>query len=54
VKAGLRTQAKSLRQFQLQYDPPLAIKITAEPLGFEEAARPLKLPLYLAAWSALL
>lgn len=54
VKAGRRTQAKSLRQFQRQYDPPLAIKITAEPLGFEEAARLLKLPLYLAAWGALL
>ena len=54
VKAGHRTQAKSLMQFRKQYDPPLSIKISARPLHYDSAERLLHLPLYLAAWSALL
>ena len=54
VKAGHRTQAKSLLQFRRQYDPPLSIKISAQPLRYDPSERLLHLPLYLAAWSALL
>jgi predicted AAA+ superfamily ATPase len=51
VKAGGRTKAKSLRQFQLKYQPPLAIKISANPLAYERDQKLWQLPLYLAGWS---
>jgi hypothetical protein len=54
VKAGHRTQAKSLSQFCKLYSPPLAIKISANLLKFHPDTGLLQLPLYLAAWSALL
>jgi len=54
VKSGRRTQAKSLMQFQQQYRPPLAIKISANSLQYRHEEQLLLLPLYLAAWGALL
>ena len=54
VKAGHRTQAKSLRQFRKVYDPPLSIKISANPLSFHAETGLLQLPLYLAGWGSLL
>jgi predicted AAA+ superfamily ATPase len=54
VKAGHRTQAKSLNQFRKLYHPPLAIKISANPLNYHAETGLLQLPLYLAYWSARL
>lgn len=54
VKAGHRTQAKSLNQFRKLYHPPLTIKISANPLQYQVETGLLQLPLYLAFWSALL
>lgn len=54
VKSGYRTQAKSLKQFCKLYQPPLTIKISANPLHYDAATGMLRLPLYLAAWSGLL
>lgn len=46
VKAGHRTQAKSLNQFMLKYAPQMAFKLSANP--FSKSGRVLNLPLYLA------
>lgn len=46
VKAGHRTQAKSLQQFILKYAPQTAIKLSANP--FSKSGRVVNLPLYLA------
>ena len=54
VKSGRRTQAKSLKQFCLQYRPPLSIKISMLPLSFDKETSRLNLPLYLASWATLL
>jgi predicted AAA+ superfamily ATPase len=54
VKAGHRTQAKSLVQFRKLYDPPLSIKISANPLQYDAGTGMLHLPLYLAGWAALI
>lgn len=52
VKAGHRTQAKSLQQFQKLYEPPLAIKISAHNIQYQKETKTLHLPLYLAGWSS--
>ena len=54
VKSGHRTQSKSLGQFSKLYDPPLTIKISANPLRYDSHSRSLLLPLYLASWGAIL
>ena len=54
VKAGHRTKAKSLGQFMARYQPPLAIKISARELQYNQSTRLLQLPLYLASWAAIL
>ncbi len=46
VKAGHRTQAKSLHQFILKYSPQTAIKLAANP--FSRSGHVITLPLYLA------
>lgn len=46
VKAGHRTQAKSLHQFMIKYSPQTAIKLSASP--FSKSGRIINLPLYLA------
>lgn len=46
VKAGHRTQAKSLHQFLIKYSPQTAIKLSANP--FSRSGRIVNLPLYLA------
>lgn len=46
VKAGHRTQAKSLHQFMIKYSPQTAIKLSASP--FSMSGRIVNLPLYLA------
>jgi predicted AAA+ superfamily ATPase len=48
VKAGTRTQAKSLKQFLLKYAPEMAIKLTANPLKINENEVIQNIPLYLA------
>ena len=52
VKAGHRTKAKSLARYMELYSPPLAIKISANPLAMDASRRLLHLPLYLADWAA--
>lgn len=46
VKAGYRTQAKSLQQFMIKYAPQTAVKLSANP--FSKSGRIVNLPLYLA------
>ncbi len=46
VKAGHRTQAKSLQQFMIKYSPKAAIKLSANP--FSKSGRVINLPLYLS------
>ncbi len=53
VKAVHRSQAKSLSQFRKVYDPPITIKLSANPLHFDSSSRSLQLPLYLASWASL-
>ncbi len=48
VKAGTRTQAKSLKQFLFKYAPEMAIKLTANPLKINENEVIQNIPLYLA------
>ncbi len=45
VKAGHRTQAKSLKQYISTYNPPRSVKITAQPFSITDAR--INLPLYL-------
>ena len=46
VKAGHRTQAKSLRQFLIKYSPQKAFMLSAKP--FSKTSRVINVPLYLA------
>jgi len=48
VKAGTRTQAKSLRQYILKYSPRAAIKISGKPLDNKETKTVRHFPLYMA------
>ena len=46
VKAGHRTQAKSLQQFMIKYSPSLAVKLSAKP--FSRTGKLANIPLYFA------
>ena len=49
VKSGIRTQAKSLRQYILKYLPKRAVKISGKPLSRIRNQAIQNYPLYLAA-----
>jgi len=49
VKSGIRTQAKSLRQYILKYSPKRAVKISGKPLNRIRNQVIQNYPLYLAA-----
>lgn len=48
VKAGHRTQAKSLKSFITKYNPPLSVKLHSGMIGYDPRSRVYSLPLYLA------
>lgn len=48
VKAGTRTQAKSLKAYRDRYDPPYAIKISGKALHIDDKERCRRYPLYMA------
>lgn len=48
VKAGLRTQAKSLKQYFLKYQPERAVIISTNPLRYKKNEAIINIPLYLA------
>lgn len=48
VKAGIRVQAKSLKQYILKYTPETAIKISGNPLTINNSQVARNIPLYLA------
>jgi predicted AAA+ superfamily ATPase len=50
VKSGYRTKAKSLSEYARQYQPSLAVKLSAKPFFYDEQKRLLNLPLPLAHW----
>jgi len=49
VKSGIRTQAKSLRQYVLKYSPKRAVKVSGKPLSKIRNQVIQNYPLYLAA-----
>ncbi len=48
VKSGMRTQAKSLKQYILKYDPRIAVKISGNPLDNKRSETIRHFPLYMA------
>ncbi len=50
VKSGTRTKARSLGEYISRYHPPVAIKISAKPMSFDQNRKILNLPLALAHW----
>jgi hypothetical protein len=50
VKSGTRTKSRSLGEYISRYHPPVAIKLSAKPMSFDQNRKILNLPLALAHW----